>query len=401
MLRRRRFRINDALIPAALVMVVALLGTVTACGTSTSSSKPSASATAAVSTSYKASAVLLGTNVPAVEDWNTDQLRFDPTSGRLYLADASNWAVDVWDIGSSQFIAQIAGFAGPSGAAFFNFDKVGPNGLALDDQGRLWVGDGDGSVKIIDTKTLAITSTIATGAKFKVDAIAIDAADGLVMVTCPAENTPTSKMDEYGNPILEYHPMVAFFDSKTLKVVGTTQLTGIEATGQAVYGADTAKFYVPVTSTSGTGGVAVIDPKTRQVTSTIDLGKCEPSGAAFGPGTQLLVGTATVGFNGQEAAATGQPAIIDVAKGTILARLPAPSKAGRGIDGVAYDGGAKQYFLADMSSASIWVYDAVTFKELSEIAVGDAHQLAVDTANHHLFVPVNLKGLAVYIPTGQ
>jgi hypothetical protein len=113
------------------------------------------------------------------------------------------------------------------------------------------------------------------------------------------------------------------------------------------------------------------------------------------------VGTATVGFNGQVAAATGQPAIVDVAKGTIITRLPAPSKAGRGIDGVAYDGGAKQYFLADMSSASIWVYDAVTFKPLSTIAVGDAHQLAVDTAKHHLFVPVNTKGLVVYVPTGQ
>jgi hypothetical protein len=401
--RKRKFRVNDALILAALIVIVALAVAVTACGSTTTSSTPSASPAAVLPSSYDASAVLLGKNVPALEDWNTDQLVFDPASSRLYLADASNWAIDVWDIGTSSFVAQIPGFAGPTGAAFFNFDAVGPNGLALDDQGRLWAGDGDGSVKVVDTKTLAVTTTIATGAKQKVDAIAIDSADGLVMVTCPAEGTETDR-----------HPMVAFIDAKTLKVVGTTELTGNVDLGQAVYSADTGKFYVPVTSNGSTdstkpakaGGLAVIDPKTRQVTSTIPLGKMVPTGAAFGPGTQLCVGTATEGFQGEVATATFHPVVVDVAKGTILARLPEPSLKGRGIDGVAYDSGAKRYFLADQSptngeTGSIWVYDATTFKPLSPILVGDAHQLTVDAANHHVFVPVNQKGLVIYVPSGQ
>jgi DNA-binding beta-propeller fold protein YncE len=401
--RKRRFTLKDPLILAALIVVgtLALAGILTACGSKTTSSTASPSPTGAFSSSYTASAVLLGKNVPSLEDWNTDQLLFD--SGRVYLTDASNWAVDVFDISSSQMIAQIPGFAGPSGAAFFNFDQTGPNGLALDDQGRLWVGDGDGSVKIIDTKTLAITATIATGAKSKVDAIAIDSKDNLVMVTCPAEGTETDR-----------HPMVAFIDPKTLKLVSTTELTGFVDAGQAVYSADTGKFYVPVTSNGSTdstkpakaGGVAVIDPSTKQVTSTMPIGKCVPTGAAFGPGTQLMVGAATEGFQGTVATSSGHPVIIDVANGTILKRLPAPSLKGRGIDGVAYDSVAKQYFLADQSptneeTGNIWVWDATTMKFLSAIAVGDAHQLTVDTANHHLFVPVNQKGLVIFVPAGQ
>ena len=405
---KRRFMLNTPLILAALIVVVVLSGALTACGSTTASSTPSASPTAALSSSYVASAILLGKNIPAVEDWNTDQLVFDSASGRLYLADASNYAIDVWDIGASKFIAQIPGFAGPSGAAFFNFDKTGPNGLALDDQGRLWIGDGDGSVKILDTKTLTVTATIATGAKNKVDAIAIDSADGVVMVTCPAEGTETDKQ-----------PMVAFIDPKTLKLTGTTPLTGVVDVGQAVYSPDTGKFYVPVTSNGTTdstkpakaGGLAVIDPKTTQITSTIPLGKMVPSGAAFGPGTQLCVGTATEGFQGEVATSTFHPVIVDVATGKILASLAEPSLKGRGIDGVAYDSGAKRYFLADQSptygeAGSIWVYDAAALTPemgdpLSTVGVGDAHMLTVDPANHHLFVPVNLKGLVVYVPSSQ
>jgi YVTN family beta-propeller protein len=401
--RKRRATLKDPLILVALIVVVALAAMVAACGSSSStSSTPSASPAATIATAYNAAAVLLGKNVPSLDDWNTDQLLFDSTDNRVYLADASNWAVDVWDIGSSTFIAQITGFAGPSGAAFFNFDKTGPNGLALDDQGRLWVGDGDGSVKIIDTKTLTVTATIATGAKNKVDAIAIDSADGVVMVTCPAEGTETNRQ-----------PMVAFIDPKTLKLTGTTPLTGVVDVGQAVYSKDTGKFYVPVTSNGTTdvtkpakaGGLAVIDPKTRQITNTMPLGKMVPTGAAFGPGTQLCVGTATEGFQGEVATATFHPVIIDVANGKILATLPTPSLKGRGIDGVSYDSGSNRYFLADMSptneeTGNIWVYDAATFQPLSAIAVGAAHPLAVDTSNHHLFVPVNLKGLTIYVPGG-
>lgn len=100
-----------------------------------------------------------------------------------------------------------------------------------------------------------------------------------------------------------------------------------------------------------------------------------------------------------------------VATGSILARLPAPSLKGRGIDGVAYDSGAKRYFLSDQpptygETGSIWVIDATALQPsisepLSTIGAGDAHQLAVDSANHHLFVPINQKGLVIYAPSGQ
>jgi hypothetical protein len=122
------------------------------------------------------------------------------------------------------------------------------------------------------------------------------------------------------------------------------------------------------------------------------------------------VGTATEGYQGTVATSTYHPVIVDVATGKILASLAEPSLKGRGIDGVAYDSGAKRYFLADQSptygeAGSIWVYDATQVKPamgdpLSTIGVGDAHMLTVDDASHDVFVPVNLKGLVVYVLGG-
>ena len=344
--------------------------------TTTAVSETTTTAAATVSDFYVQKAVLVGTNVPTT-DWHYDVPLFDPTSGQLYLADASNYGVDVWDTSSGKYVALVGGkgpFAGPAGADHFDYSQVGPNGLALDDQGLLWVGDGDGSVKVIDTKALKVVQTIVTGAAKKADALALDSADGLMLVTCPEETAR----------------FVAFIDVKTYKLVGTLKLPdAVGGMGFPAYNATTGKFYVAVTTKTG-GEVDVIDPLKRAVESKIDLGKdCAPTGIVFGPGTQLLVGTAAT-----DTMAAGSPAMIDVATGKILARLDAYAPQVGGIDMVAYDSKANRYFLAD--TAGIGVIDAGTFAPLPNINDG-SRVIAVDSATNTVYKPNDTKGVLVYI----
>jgi YVTN family beta-propeller protein len=360
--------------------ITAAQTTTTAAQTTTTAAQTTTTAAAALSDYYVQSALLTGPNVPLLPDWHYDEPLFDPASGQVYLADSSNFGVDVWD-NSGQYVGLVGGqgtFAGPAGADHFDFSEVGPNGLALDGQGLLWAGDGDGSVKVIDTKTLKVTQTIVTGATKKADTFAFDSTDGLMMVVCPEEEVPAPAT-----------PFVAFIDAKTYKVVGTLKLPDAAVIGQPVWNETTGKFYL-CTGTKTTGEVDVIDPVTRTLENKIDLGQCQPAGEAFGPGTQLLVGTAATDWMD-----AGSPAVIDVATGKILARLDAYTPLAGGITMMAYDSGAQRYLLAN--TAGIGVIDANALTGLPDINVG-SRVVAVDSATQTVFVPLDGKGVGVYVP---
>lgn len=355
--RKRRVGVKATFIVAALVVVGALSAVVTA-----------GASTARVSSTYVKRAVLTGPQIPAKPDWHFDQAMVDSAGGWLYIADPSNKRVDVISISSGKYVGGIGGFTGTLDIAH-GYDQLGPAGLALDNHGQLWAGDGKGMIKVINSATRKVITVIHTGAKKQADVFALDPADGLVMVTCPGEKVP----------------FVAFINGTTHKLVGKTQLAG--AIGWPAWNATTDKFYIGVTTKKG-GQVDVINPKTRKVDKTFALGKCEPTGAVFGPGTQLLVGCAT-----------GKPAIIDVATGKILARLTAPAAGGMGIDQVAYDSTAQRYFLAD--APNIRVIDARTMKPLASLVNGDlgGHAVAVDTVNDEVFAPNADFGVLVFAPS--
>ena len=357
----------------ALVLSVALGAFATGCGRTTTTTTVAAtteSTAGGAADTYAQSTVLTGPNVPAPSNWGFDLALVDPAASRLYLADFSNSRVDVWDISSNKYVGGIAGpFTGLLGIKS-GYDQLGPDGLVLDDKGQLWVGDGDGSVKVIDTKALKVVATIKTGATKRADEFSYDAADGLIMVTCPAEQTP----------------FVAFIDAQTHQMVGKLEISGATSIEQPTWNPTTGKFYLSVATRAG-GEVDVIDPSKRTVDSKIDLGKCSPTGQVFGPGTQLLVGCA----------AGGQPAIIDVATGKILTRLQPPTSQD-GIDQVAYDSKTNRYFLAD--PGTIVVVDASTLAPLPSINDGSqaAHSVAVDSASGAVYVPNDAKGVVVYSP---
>ena len=98
----------------------------------------------------------------------------DKASGRGYLADKDNAAVDIIDTRTDTYVGRIAGFAGNSkGGA-----SSGPNGIiVVNDGAELWASDGDSTIKVIDPKSDKVVDTIATGGKKRANAMAYDPKD--------------------------------------------------------------------------------------------------------------------------------------------------------------------------------------------------------------------------------
>jgi hypothetical protein len=353
--------------------------TTTVAPETTTTAGPATTTTVAVSISdtYEQTAVFTGPNVPEPTDWHYDGILFDPASGRLYLADPSNAGVDVWNATSGEFIGRVAGFTGTLGIDKFEFGQVGPNGLEMDDQGHLWAGNGDGDVWIIDTQALSVIQKIPTGAKMKADVFALDSADGLMMVACGDDDPP----------------LLVFIDANTYKVVGTLVLPSGTALGTPVWNATAGRFYVPRYN-GASGEVDVINPLTRTVVRSVDLGDCVPTGMAFGPGNKAAVGAGT----------GSHPVIVDVATGEILLSLD-PSTSERGIGDVLYDSGANRYFFAD--TKGIRVVDAGTLELLPTILGHDdpggagSRVLALDPATRRLFGGHDKEGVVVFSSTSN
>jgi DNA-binding beta-propeller fold protein YncE len=328
-------------------------------------------------TTYEQTSVWTGSNVPEPKDWHYDEFVFDSARGRLYLSDPSNARVDVWDATTGEYIEGPGGFTGTLGFDKMEFGQFGPNGLELDDQGNLWAGNGDGVVWVINTEDFSVIQKITTGATNKADVFAFDSTDGIMLVTC-GDDDPA---------------FMAFIDTKTYEVLGKIVLPADAQLAEPVWNEKDGKFYVGEYNAGGK--VAVIDPLTRTVERTIDLGaNCVPSALGFGPGTLLGVGSGT-GYN---------PVIVDVATDKIVLTLDAPDSE-RGIGSVVYDKAWNRFFFSD--TAGINVVDAGTL-ELLPIITGHedpggigSRPLTIDPATHRLFGGHDKEGVVVFTPTSD
>ena len=76
----------------------------------------------------------------------------DQATGRYYLAEAGNAAVDVIDAENDLYLGRITGFHGlglpgdPCGAV----EGMGPNGIVVTPNNQLWADDAHGTVKVFD-----------------------------------------------------------------------------------------------------------------------------------------------------------------------------------------------------------------------------------------------------------
>lgn len=292
---------------------------------------------------------------------------------RVYaLADRSNHGVDLFDLRDDKFLGRIAGFSGPRSG--HGSEAVGPNGLVAVGPQQLWAGDGDSSVKIVDLSTRKVVGVVSTGGTGRVDEMAYDSRDDLV-VAANNEDKP---------------PFVTFMsttgDHRVAGRLALPQATdGLE---QPVWDPSSGFVYLAVPELDGhsaQGGVAVIDPRTRELLRMIPVTQCMPAGLALGPDQQLLVGCS------DDAVAAGFPAkslLVKLPSGEVVRTF---QQVG-GSDEVWFDRKQDIYLLAAVANPGGPVLGVINAREdrwAVNVPTGlRAHSVAADGVTGQAFVPI-------------
>ncbi|HEY6830228.1 MAG TPA: hypothetical protein VI259_25420 [Gemmatimonadaceae bacterium] len=286
----------------------------------------------------------------------------DPTRHHYYLSDRSNAGVDVFDTRTNTFIGRIGGFVGFTGSN----DTSGPDGLVADGN-RLYAGNGDSTLKVIDVASMQIINSVNTGGVNRVDEMALDTAGQRLLVVNNADDPAfmTLISTKRGNPILFSH----------ITVQGATG--GLE---QPVWDQKTKRFYISVPELNGDAsqsGVAVFNPKTGIVENVFNVGDCSPSGIALGPSQHLLLGCAQ------------QPSlVISALTGEIVAAI---DQVG-GSDEVWFNPGDGRYYLAARNNPGgpvLGIVDAETNTWIENVPTSpNSHSVAADPRSNQIYVPL-------------
>jgi DNA-binding beta-propeller fold protein YncE len=301
----------------------------------------------------------------------------DQKTHRYYLGDRSNKSVDVFDATADKFIGSVGGFAGAvvkDGKV--DNDRSGPDGVVVFGN-EVWAGDGDSTIKVIDLKSGKVVDIVKTGGNSRVDEMTYDPKDHVFIGVNNAEEPPFATLVSTGRG----HKILA-------KVAFPDATDGAE---QPAYNPADGMFYVSIPELkkdAKTGAVAIIDPRQGKVVKMLGVENCHPAGIAFGPRGNFALGCTA---DGKE-----MPPIITIMNartGKVVKNVPEIG----GADMVAYDSKRGQYYTAsrDMPGGPVLgVIDAENNTLVQKIALnsGNPHSVAVDLANHHVFVPQSSKG---------
>ncbi len=293
----------------------------------------------------------------------------DQATQMFAFADRDNKGVDLFDMTKDAYVNRVSGFIGiilkdnkP------NTKLSGPNGVAIAGS-EIWAGDGDSTLKIIDEKTLKVTSTISTGGKARLDEMAFDTKDGIFIGVNNADATPFATLISTAPD----HHIIG-------KITFDDAADGAE---QPQYNAADGMFYVSVPelkSDEKSGAIAVIDPKTAKIVKTLPVTTCHPTGLAFGPDGNFVLGCA-----GADSGTT----IMSSKTGAAVAVIPGLPNA----DMVDYNAHNGQYYVVTRpkgSTPSLNVIDAKTNTLVQSLPLpgGGPHSVASSEVSGKVYVPV-------------
>ena len=330
----------------------------------------------------------------------------DAATQRLYLADRSNSAVDVFDTRSGTFLKAITGgFAGvkfnASGAA--NNDISGPNGVVT--AGRwLFVSDGASRVVSVDLASDTVVSSVVTSpSPNRADELAYDADSGTLLVVNNADDPPFAtliKVDK-ANGHLTVGGRVTFDAAH-----GVDATNGAE---QPVWDRVTGHFYISIPQIGANakdGAVIRIAPATARADALFPVQFCQPAGLALGPGQELLLGCSVV-FDtaGAPWSATGSTtaAPTSVLMNAVSGRIERVVPGVSGSDEVWFNPGDGRYYLAarNQSGGPMLGVIGARSKALAQLVptlnvagkanvfpAGTAHSVAVNPHDNHVLVPL-------------
>jgi DNA-binding beta-propeller fold protein YncE len=239
-----------------------------------------------------------------------------------------------------------------------------------DNQGQLWVGDSNSTVKVINLQTDTIIATISTGGKAVTDEIAYDPQDQLIMAA-NGDDSPS---------------FVTIISATTHTIVKKVTISGAEGLEQPAWDSQAHLFYIsiPKTTQSSGGAIAVIDPQAGSVIKTVPLSSCNPTGFAIGPNGQALIGC------------DGHPVIVDLSSWNVLATI----SQSNGCDEVWYNPGDQHYYLAadaNNSGPVLSVVNAQTLQLIQNVPTkSGAHSVAVAASTNTILLPTGGTGIAIY-----
>ena len=301
----------------------------------------------------------------------------DNPSETYFLADRSNFGVDIFSAETNTFITRLPGFVGPSTSN----DTAGPNGVVeIHSLHQLWAGDGDSTVKVFDLRSdpPRRIDTIHTGGTARADEMAFDQRDHVLLVANDADDPP----------------FVTFISTETREVLGQIFFDGVQADRatngleQPAWDPDTQLFYLSVPEINGipsAGEIAVIEPRSMAVVNTFPVSDCQPAGLAEGPFDNLLVGCAN---HNDEVTFPPKLIVLDIRTGNVLANI---TQVG-GADEVWFNEGDRRFYVAARDNPGgpvLGVIDAVTNSWIENVSTAfNAHSVAADRVNNHIFVPL-------------
>src|SRR5262249_34145651 len=168
-------------------------------------------------------------------------------------------------------------------------------------------------------------------------------------------------------------------DDALARRFGETSFSGgIE---QSAFNPRTHLFYLSIPELSGVssrGAVAVINPRTHQVTDLFHVNNCTPAALALGPDNNLLVACSdpsrTVVMNSEDGRIVRE--ILEVG----------------GSDEGWFNRGDEHYYVAartDRSGPKLGIIDAETNSFITKVTTAvNAHSVAANRRDNHVFVPL-------------
>ncbi|KFZ06106.1 hypothetical protein V501_07713 [Pseudogymnoascus sp. VKM F-4519 (FW-2642)] len=262
----------------------------------------------------------------------------------------------------------------------------GPDGMiVLPSRNELWVGDGDGTIKIIDLFNSTIIASINTTSTKRADEFAYDPTNNIVVVTNPNEKIP----------------YVSVISATKRTVLGRIMFPNVTELEQPAFNPASGLFYVSVPSSGAHpgGSICTLDIAGLSIAQTYPIPDCVPAGIIFGPKNHLFIGC-----SGSQITDYGYAAsyIMDVSTGKIISNVSSLD----GVDQVAYDSTANLFY------ASAYQNLAAGGNPMPQIAVVNAssgvlvqtlvtdnvtaHSVAVDEKNGLMIVPIQKQGIVVY-----
>ena len=310
----------------------------------------------------------------------------DNSTQKYYLADRTNSAIDLVDAATDTFLGfigkgQYTGSKACPGAPKDLRHCAGPNGVVTDDLGHVWAGDGAGNIIEADAAKpgTAVIRKISTGGKFRVDEMAYDPIDRILLASSDGDSPP----------------FLTFVSVKDGSVLGQYHYpAGQEGMEQPAWVRETGWFYQNVPGDKNR--IDVFDP--HKLPNPVKSFPVECKGGALG----LTLSGLVVGPNGRLMTVCGSLGGLTVD--------PRTGKTGKLVsqvgdaDEVWYDPGANNYYFAHGTqgghAGAIGMVNAATEAFVTSIPMEGAgvHSVAVNAKNGHIFVPVNGMGIFVITP---